>query len=164
VIIILKKKIFFPILALAIITTALASSTIVSAQDSNGHNSIVEAIAAKFNLNQSDVQAVFEEERTKHEQQMQANLEQKLTQAVTDGKITEAQKQAIIAKMSEQKNNRPNPEEFKNLTAEQRKAKMDEKKTEMENWAKENGLTLETLHSIIGGPKGMGHGMMFKMH
>lgn len=158
----LKKKIFFPILALAIIGTALASSNFVSAQDTSGPDSLITAIAQKFNLNEADVKTVFEEQREKHHTQMKANLEQKLTQAVTDGKITEAQKQAILIKLSEIHENKPNFEEFKNLTEEQRKANMEEKKAEMENWAKENGLTLELFHEIIGGPRGFGKGMMHK--
>lgn len=159
-----KKKIFFPVLALAIITMAVASSSFVSAQDTTGVNSLVSAIAQKFNLNESDVQAVFEEERTKRESEMKTNLEQKLAQAVTDGKINDSQKQAIIAKLDEIHDNKPNFKEFKNLSEEERKAKVEQKRSEMENWAKENGLTLETLHQIIGGPRGFGKGMMFRMH
>lgn len=159
---IFKKKIFFPVLALAIITAAAATSGFVSAQDTTGPNSLVAAIAAKFNLNQTDVQAVFDEERTKHEEEMKTQTEAKLTQAVTDGKITEAQKQAIIAKMTEMHNNRPNKDDFKNLTQEQRKAQMDQKKTEMDSWLSQNGLTQETFRELMGGPKGHGGRMMMK--
>jgi len=158
----LKKKVFFPILALAIIGTALASSNLVFAQNTNGPDSLITSIAQKFNLNETDVKSVFEEQRSKHQAERKAAVEQKLTQAVKDGKITEAQKQAILAKVSENQKDKPNFGEFKNLTPEQRKAKMDEKRAEMETWAKQNGLTLETLHSIIGGPKGFGRGMMHK--
>ena len=157
----MKRKVFFPILAAAIIGSALATTSLVSAQDTSGVNSLVTAIAQKFNLNETDVQAVFNEQREKHHAQMKENLEQKLAQAVTDGKITEAQKQAILTKLSEIHENKPNFEEFKNLTQEQRKAKMDEKHTEMETWATQNGLTLDKLHEIIGGPFGMGKRMMF---
>lgn len=160
----IKKKIFFPVIALAIITTGLASASFVSAQDTTGPNSLVAAIAQKFNLNQSDVQSVFDEQRSKHEEQRKASLEKKLTQAVTDGKINEAQKQAILAKLTEMKNNHPSPEDFKNLTEDQRKAKMEQKRTEMENWAKQNGLTLETLNSLIGHPGFRGKGMFMKAH
>lgn len=156
----IKKKIFFPVLALAIIGTSLATTNFVSAQNTTGSNSLVAAIAAKFNLNQSDVQAVFDEEHQKRETEMKQQMEAKLTQAVADGKITEAQKQAILKKFAEMKNNRPNPDEFKNLTQEQRKAKMDEKKKEMETWANQNGIDLQTLQGLIGhagkrfGPRG----------
>jgi hypothetical protein len=49
----------------------------------------------------------------------------------------------------------------KDQTAEQRKASMEQQKTEMDNWLKVNGLTTETLKSIIGGGfQGMGKGHM----
>ena len=160
----LKKKVFFPVLALAIIGTALASSSFVSAQDTNGPDSLITAIAQKFNLNETDVKSVFEEQRSKHQAERKAAVEQKLTQAVADGKITEAQKQAILAKVAANQDNKPNFEEFKNLTPEQRREKMEQKRTEMENWAKQNGLSLETLHELTGGPQGHGKGMMFKIH
>lgn len=149
-------------MALAIITTAVATSGLVSAQDTTGPNSLVAAIAAKFNLNQADVQSVFDEEKSKHENEMKTQLETKLTQAVTEGKITEAQKQAIIAHMQEMQNNRPNKGEFQNLTKEQIKAKMDERKAQEDAWLSQNGLTRETLQGIIGGPKGFGHRGMMK--
>lgn len=150
-------------MALAIIATAVATSTLVSAQDTTGANSIVAAIAAKFNLNQSDVQAVFDEEHTKREAEMQKQTETKLTEAVSAGKITEAQKQAILAKMTEMKNNRPEKGAFQNMTEEQRKAQMEAKKGEMDAWLSQNGLTQEVFRELMGGPHGKGgRGMMMK--
>lgn len=143
-------------MALAIIATAVATSSMVSAQDTTGSNSIVSAIAAKFNLNQADVQAVFDEEHSKREAEMKAQMETKLTQAVADGKITEAQKQAILTHFTQMKEERLNFGEFKNLTAEQRQAKMEEKKKDMESFLSQNGLTHETLQEIMGGSKGFG--------
>lgn len=149
-------------MALAIIATTIATSSIVSAQDATGSNSIVAAIAAKFNLNQSDVQAVFDEEHNKREAEMQKQVETKLTQAVTDGKITEAQKQAIIAKMTEMKSNRPDKAAFQSMTEDQRKAQMEARKAEMDAWLSQNGLTQEIFRELVGGPRGRGHGMMMK--
>ena len=158
----MKRKVFFPVLAVAIIAAGLMSTNLVSAQDATGANSLVAAIAQKFNLNQTDVQAVFDEQRSKHQAEMKAQMETKLTQAVADGKITEAQKQAILAHHTQAKENRPDKAEFKNLTEEQRKAKMDQKKTEMDSFLSQNGLTRETLQEIMG-HKGMGGRKMF-MH
>lgn len=149
----IKKKIFFPALALAIIGAGLIKTDLVSAQDMTGPNSLITAIAQKFNLNEVDVKAVFEEERSKREAERKAQMEHKLTQAVTDGKISEAQKTTILNKFQEMKNNRPNHTDFKNETPEQRKAQMDAKKTDMENWAKENGIDLNVLKSIIDFPR-----------
>lgn len=148
-------------MALAIIATAITTSTIVSAQNTAGPNSLVAAIAAKFNLNQADVQEVFDEEYQKHRAEMKAQLEQRLTQAVKNGKITEVQKQAILAKHQEIQYSRPNRQEFENLAPEQRRAKMDEKKAEMDEWLSQNGLTRELFRELTGGFPGKGgRGMM----
>jgi len=137
------------------------STNLVSAQDTTGANSMVAAIAQKFNLNQSDVQTVFDEQRSKHQAEMKTQMESKLTQAVADGKITEAQKQAILTHHDAMKDSRPNRGEFQSLTEEQRKAKMDEKKVEMDAWLSQNGLTQEKLQEVMGhrsmGGRRMGH-------
>lgn len=159
----MKRKVFFPILAAAIIGSVLASSNMVFAQNTAGSNSLVAAIAAKFNLNQSDVQAVFDEQREKHQAEMQIKIEEKLTKAVAEGKITEAQKQAILAKHQEMQNNRPDVDEMRNMTAEQRNAKMEERKSEMNTWLSANGLSQDTFRELMGGPQGKGgRGMMMK--
>ena len=161
----MKRKVFFPILAAAIIASVFASSNLVSAQDvTSGPNSLVAAIAAKFNLNQSDVQAVFDEERSKHEAEMKTQMEAKLTQAVKDGKITEAQKQAIQEKFGQPFTKKIEPGQFKDMSEEEMKAFHDQKKAEMDAWLSQNGLTRETLQEIMGGPRGFGRkGMMFKV-
>jgi hypothetical protein len=154
----MKRKVFFPILAAAIIASVFASSHIVSAQDSAGGNSLVAAIASKFNLNQADVQAVFDEERSKHEAEMKAQMEAKVTQAVTDGKITEAQKKAIQEKFGAPFAKRVEPGQFEDMSEEQRQAFHEQKKAEMDTWLSQNGLTQETLQEVMGHPKGFGPG------
>ncbi|OGK17494.1 hypothetical protein A2774_05620 [Candidatus Roizmanbacteria bacterium RIFCSPHIGHO2_01_FULL_39_12c] len=147
----MKKKI---LIALAILGIVLFAGFSVNAQSQSFHDDLIKKIAERFNLKEGDVTAVFEEYRGEHQAQMQAKLEENLTQAVKDEKITEAQKQAILKKHEEMKNNHPNFEEFKNLTAEERQQKMQEKRSEMEAWAQENGLSLDTLHKVMG----FGHG------
>ncbi len=72
---------------------------------SNPVSSLVAAIAQKFNLNQADVQKVFDDQRAQMQAQTQAQRQQKLddrlSQAVTDGKLTQAQADAIKAKIVE---------------------------------------------------------------
>ena len=160
----MKRKIFFPVLAVAIIAAGLMSTNLVSAQDGTGANSLVAAIAAKFNLNQGDVQAVFDEERNKHHTQMKQQMEQKLTQAVTEGKITETQKQAIITHFTEMKGQKIEKGQFKEMTDDEIKAFKESKKAEMDKWLSDNGLTQEVLNEVMGHPKGFGgKGMMFKV-
>jgi type I site-specific restriction-modification system R (restriction) subunit len=107
------------------------------------------------------VQSVFDDVRSEHHQKMLTNLEERLTQAVKDGKINDTQKQAILKKFSEMNDKRYDFEKYKDMTQEERRSEMEKKRTEMEAWAKENGLTLETLHDLMRHGKRMfgGHGM-----
>lgn len=149
-----------PILGAVVIAGgAILSSNLVSAQEASTQpQSIIQRIAQRFNLNEADVKTVFEQEKEQHQAQMKAELETKLTQAVKDGKINEAQKTAILNKFADMKADKIDPGQFKNMTKEQRKAEMDQKKADMEAWAKENGLTIEVLHSLMG-HEGRGFGM-----
>jgi hypothetical protein len=51
-----------------------------------------------------------------------------------------------------------NKDAMKNLSHSERKAMMEEKRTELEKWAKENGITLKDLRDILRGPHMMHHG------
>ena len=146
------------IIFLAILGIALFAGYGVYAQNGNLHDDIISKIAQKFNLNESDVSAVFEEVHQEHQAQRQIQIEERLTQAVKDGKITETQKQAILKKHEEMMNNKQNFEEFKNLKTEERQQKMQEKRQEMETWANENGLSLQAMHGIMGFGHGYGRG------
>lgn len=156
-----KHKLILPILSAALVGSTILGVGYASAQDTtNPTSTIVQKLAQKFNLKEADVQAVFDEEHQARHAQMQTDLEKRLTQGVTDGKITEAQKQAIIAKFQDMKNHKPDIESFKSMTQEQRRAQMETKKTEFESWAKTNGLTMETVQEFMGHGKGMGRGFM----
>lgn len=119
-------------------------------------SSLVQKIASKFNLNQADVQKVFDEDRSARETEREQKQAERLQKLVDDGTITATQKTAIEAKIKELKSEREaNKDEMKNLSAEERKAKMDTKKTELEAWAKEQGIDLSKLQGIF---MGGGHG------
>ena len=114
-------------------------------------SNLVSAIATKFNLKQSDVQAVFDEQHTQMEQQRETEVKDKLAQLVKDGKLTQAQSDAITAKRAEIKKemdaNRTNG-------TKPTKADMDAKKTALEAWAKQQGIDTQYLHLVMGGPGG----------
>jgi putative protein kinase ArgK-like GTPase of G3E family len=152
----LRKKVLLPVAALVIAGTAFLGVSQVSAQYGEGHSDLIAAIAQKFNVPQDQVQQVFNDHRTKRQAEMQAKMDERLTQLVKDGKLTESQKQAIIAKRAEEKNNF-NPESLKDLTPQQRKEKMDQHRQEMENWAKSQGIDLSLVMPLKMGRGG--HGM-----
>ncbi len=109
------------------------------------HQQMIQALAQRFNINQGELESFF---KTQHAQRMTEHLNQKLSEAVTKGKITEAQKIAIIAKTKEVMTT---VQGFESLTAEQRAEKMKQLRTELQAWASQQGLDPSWLHRMVGG-------------
>lgn len=122
----------------AVATVGLASLTgigaVSAATTGTGGDSLVSKIAQKFNLKESDVQAVFDEAKTEREAKHQAALSDHLQQLVDDGKITANQKTLI-----------------ENKVTELQKAREDER-TALEAWAKEKGIDVKYV--MMGGHGG----------
>ena len=151
----MKKKIILPTaFILGVIMIGLLSVSYVSAQDASDYPPIVQMLAEKFNLNESDVQAVFDEEREDHHAQMQASWSERLDDLVSEGKITSDQKQAISDKHEEMHNQML---ELQSLEPEERHEKMQVLHEEFKTWAEEQGIDLPLL-----GP--FGHGGMRGFH
>ena len=99
-----------------------------------------------------------ESRRSEMQATRKAELEAKLTQAVTDGKITAAQKQLILAKHAELQAEHAAD---RDASREERAAE----RAELETWAKENGIDL-TQFFAERGPQGNAdgkHGRGMKM-
>lgn len=159
-----NRRYFIPSLVLlTALGTGVYGMSGADAQGSGAQSSIAEKIAEKFNLSKDDVQKVFEEERIARQKAMQENFEKRLSEAVAKGELTEAQKNLIIAKKAEMEKEmeaaKKQRKDFENLTDAERKAKMEERESEMkkhreemEVWAKENGIDLKYLMGpIVGG-------------
>ncbi|MBA3723606.1 MAG: hypothetical protein H0W89_01785 [Candidatus Levybacteria bacterium] len=120
-------------------------------------NSLIQKISDKFGLNKEEVQAVFDESHKERHAAMQADFEAQLSQYVENGEITEAQKQLILKKRQEMDADRQsNKDSFKNLSKDERKVKMDDKKAELDAWATENKIDLKYLMPHGGKGHGMG--------
>lgn len=155
----MNKKLLFSAVGIVFAGSFLYYVSTVSAQTPAGvSGNIVRKIAQKFNLNQADVQKVFDDAKYERKSQLQSNLENKLNQAVKTGKITDTQKKTILKKFADLKNNKPNFSGFKNKTLKERRQAMDTKKAEFEKWLKDNSLTARTLQEVLGRP-GFGFGM-----
>ncbi len=120
---------------------------------------LVQALAKKFNLNATDIQAVFDENRQAMEANRLQEAKARLEQAVKDGKLTQAQADQIVAKQQELKTVM---ESLKGKTREEAEAA---RKTAMDNlktWAASNNIPHEYLNPGFGhgGPGGPGRGGM----
>ena len=161
----LKKSFLAAIAAAGVGATALGATAVFAASSGEGMkggmNDLVAVIATRFNLDQDDVQAVFDEQRGAHEAKRQQAEADRLTQAIADGKLTQAQADAITAKRAEMEADRPDSEEMQSMTEEEHKADMEAKKAEMDAWIEENDIPQEYMffghHGRgPGGPGGRG--------
>lgn len=155
----INKKLMLPVIAILFVVTFLIAGMFTYAQSQSGDfPTIVQKLAQKFGLKESDVQAVFDEHRTEKQTQMQAEFEEWLTKAVKDGKITEAQKQAVFAKHKELQEKRLSVwQNLKDMTPEERREASQTQRQELESWAEQQGIDIKYL-SGFGGFKGHFHG------
>lgn len=142
-----KKTVIVPAIILTIVGGIAAfGASNAYAQNAQGRTpSIIQELATKFGLNVNDVKAVFDQNRQERQAQMETNFEQRLTQAVTAGKLTEAQKQLIIAKRKEIQ------------TAHQNQQKI--QRQDVLTWAKQNNIDPQYLFGLDGFRMGMRPGM-----
>jgi hypothetical protein len=142
--------------------TTTSANTGSATEATNPMSNLVAKIAAKFNLNTSDVQAVFDENRTANRAAMQAKVAAALkTAGFTDSQIT-----ALQIKQSEQRDaNKAWRAAHPNATQTEKKAHHDSEETAMEAWAKEQGIDMTKVQDAletagIGHMGGRGHGEM----
>ncbi len=150
----------------------------------NSMSNLITSIAQKFNLNEADVRAVFDQHREQMEARREQNREQmetkrqeqfesRLSEAVAQGKLTQAQANAIAAKRAElqaqmktlRQSRQAEMDNMKNMTQEERKAAMEEQKTKikaqisaLKQWAADNGIPEEYLPMAGMGFMSGGHG------
>lgn len=158
----MKKKL---LVAASIATIGVGSLGvgIANAQTSTSANSngIVDKLATKFGLKKAEVQAVFDQEHTEHQAQMQQRVADKLAAGVKAGTITQAQSDAITAKLKEfQATRAANRDKMQSMTAAERKAAMETERTAMQKWITDNNIPEEFAQfAHMGGPGHGGHGM-----
>lgn len=118
-----------------------AASAATDAVKTDPMSGLVAAVASKFNLNTTDVQAVFDEQKAKMNVERATGRQQRfadrLTKAVADGKLTQAQADLITAKKSELEAARASLE---TKTPAERRAAMEAQATALKQWAADNNI------------------------
>lgn len=107
-----------------------------------GMESLTQALANAFNVSTEEVQEVLEA----HREEMQANREEyqeeRLAQAVIDGKLTQEQADAMSEHHEEMK---ALLDSLKDATPEERREALSEQREENKIWAQENNIPSEFL-------------------
>jgi len=146
----LSKKILVPVFAIVIAgSTLVGVSAIAHAQTgTTPFAGLAQAIASKFNLNQSDVQSAI---TSYMQQNMQNRQKNRLDKLVSAGKITSAQETAILAELATLQS-QYSPSSFQGMTQAQRQQAMQDRKNALTTWANAQGINPAYVM-----PFGMGH-------
>jgi len=152
----IASAVALPAVGLTGMSIASATSNTMS-QDKR--DSFATNLATKFNLNKNDVTKFMDEQKASRESQMKT----KVTDALKTAGYTDTQIKALQGKRNEQRTamqtwRDANP----NATREDMKAHHDAERTEMEAWAKEQGIDLTKIQETLktaGLGRGHAHGM-----
>ncbi len=159
----MKAKSLVTSLALAAALATTAGIGISYAADTSSTTgpmqNLVSAIASKFNLNEADVQAVFDEQRQAMETRQEEVFADHIAQGVTDGDITQEQANAIQDKRAELESLR---DSLSDATEQDRHTAMRAAMDELHQWAIDNKIPEQYLpfggsHSMQR--PGFGHAM-----
>lgn len=143
-------------LAASIAVPAFAATPTDGTTFQDPQQTLIQALIKRFNLNETDLKTFFQEQRAQHQSQGAERVAERLTAQVAAGKLTEAQKSAIIAKIAEAK---AKHEEARKLTPEECRKLMDAYRTELEAWVTAQGLDRSYVPLIMGNQGGRGgHG------
>jgi len=149
----MKNKLILPAVAVlsvvGLAVGAVGASAHFMGQADNAE--MTKTLAQKLGVSEDKIKQAFDDMHSERMTKMKADLESKLTQAVKDGKITEAQKSAILEKFGQVKVK--TFEKKEGMTEDQIKAEMESRKKELETWAQQNGIDLQVLRELVG-PKG----------
>jgi hypothetical protein len=130
----------------------VGAQVVNAASDTSGSQGLVDKIASTFNLNKSDVQKVFDEERQQREANREQKFEDRVNQAVKDGKLSQTLADQLIAKQKELATYR---DSLKDKTPKERRDLMKVKRDELRSWAKQNNISLNLIgpaHPDDGAP------------
>jgi hypothetical protein len=146
----MKKKILIPAIALVLgAGVVFGGSQALAFESGSVRGALVEKLAQKFGKSPAEVQAVFDEIRVEHQEEMKAKFEKRLSGAVAAGTLTEEQKQLIMQKHQEMMDEHELSAQSKqSLTQEERHVERLAARDELESWAQENNIDL----SFFKGP------------
>lgn len=142
-----KRHILLGVFVGMLVLVSTYGASYANADFNSADGSLVQKIAEKFNLKESDVQGVFDEFKKEHRGWSRSGLESRLDEAVTKGDLTEDQKVLLLDKFAEwQSEHEEMMRDWSGMTDDERQAAMDAHHDQMEAWAEENNIDLDFLH------------------
>lgn len=150
----MNRKLAIALVGVGVLAGAgLATAGVAGATESTELPRGVRSIVEKFNLNKDEVIKTLEADRFAHQAERQQEFATKLDEAVAAGKITAAQKEAIIKKHDEIRAKRVQGNREANQAL----------RTEFSEWLKSQGID-ESVVKPNGPQGGRGNGQGRGMH
>ena len=147
----MNKKIMLPVAVLLISGSALFGTSAYAQGIQNREGTMHQELAQKLGIDENKVQTAFDEIRREHQQEMQAQFTERLNQAVTDGRLTQDQKNLILQKHEELQTERQTErEQVQNMSREERREFMETRHEEMQAWGEANGIDLQYVMGQVG--------------
>jgi hypothetical protein len=143
---------------------AIVAGSMLAVTAASAHSGVSEekqterasALAERFNLDESEVQSYFEDQRAVHKAEREAEHAEHIAGLIEAGTLTQAQADELTALKDEAKasiealkESGANREEIKKL--------MDENRSAVETWASEQGINLDDIRSEGHEKGGRGH-------
>jgi len=140
-----------PVAVLLISGAALFGTSAYAQGIQNREGTMHQELAQKLGIDENKVQTAFDEIRREHQQEMQAQFTERLNQAVTDGRLTQDQKNLILQKHEELQTERQTErEQVQNMSREERREFMETRHEEMQAWGEANGIDLQYVMGQVG--------------
>ena len=128
--------------AIAMLGAVAVGAGAVSAATNGQPGTLAQKLASAFNLDPTKVQAVIDQNHTDQQQKHEATYETRLGQAVTDGQLTAAQKQAVLDEHNKLTSELDNA---KNLSGTDQRNLMNKVRQEAQDWATKNNIDQKWL-------------------
>lgn len=108
-----NKKLISSFIILSLLVGSFFFVREIKAEENGFHGLMLERLTERFGLNKEEVDQVVQEFREERQMEHRQGLEEKLSQAVEEGKLTEEQKQAWLEKSDQWREERERGREEK---------------------------------------------------
>lgn len=153
----IKKSVIAAATLAAIGAGSMGISSVFAKENTNAppqrFENLIQALADKFGVSTSDVQAVFDEQRQTEQEARSAEAADRLAQAVSSGELTQAQADALTAHQEEMRTFR---DTLKDMTREERDAAIKAQRESNKTWASDNDIPASFFGQQRGNHRGPG--------
>ena len=140
-----KKILIIPAAAIVMGGLLFTTSQVSASSKSFADHPMIGKIAERFGLDEGEVESFMQEQKELKQAKMQQKIIDMLDEAIANGDLTLEQKELILQKHQEMKDNQSlNKENWRDLSDEEKKVLKESVKVkhdEMKNWLDENGIS-----------------------